>query len=615
MSDLQSGAPVRAGDLVRRGLAALGVETVYGAPLAGVPVVDVPAGVVGLFAEAHLLVARTRCAVHHGAGALTILDRRAAITPPGPPAGWASASPAMGSAAGLDPGTVEPGGGAEAGTREPEAGAVGSVGRAEAGTVGSGAGLLGGAESGTVEPGGGADPGAVGTVGGAESGAVAIDDDDALVGAWREVERRLRAGRGLVALRLGLDPERAVADRLPDRPDPVDRWVEPDPAVVDRLRGARAPVLLVGPGVAEPALVPGLHALAAAGSLGVLNTWGAKGVFDWRSRHHWATVGLQAHDLARGGLAEADVIVAAGLDPRETPGLDALGVAVVTLAPGALGPVAQLWGRPRLELAVPPLRAGLARVTQDGWRRTGAPLAPSQVTLAYGRATGTDGLVAADPGTAGYWVARTFATTGLGGAVVPARADAAGLAAACVAVARLRRPGRAALAVVDADPRAGPASLPIATPATSGIGGERGAASAAASGVGGSGVPALTTAGARGEAVATTATTGAGSDGGGRIRGSGRRRDGIGGRESIAPGEATASVVEAAARLGVAVPVERWCADGPALDATAHGERLGRALAGERPVTLDVATDAGQLAQMIEVAGEIVAWRPGSERS
>src|SRR4051794_34245217 len=96
-----------------------------------------------------------------------------------------------------------------------------------------------------------------------------------------------------------------------DRPvsdQPVsDRWQEPPDDVVAAVGAAAAPVVLAGPGVVYEGAVAGLHALAVAGSTGVLNTWGAKGVFDWRSRHHLATVGLQALDFERGGLAGADL--------------------------------------------------------------------------------------------------------------------------------------------------------------------------------------------------------------------------------------------------------------------------------------------------------------------
>jgi hypothetical protein len=87
-------------------------------------------------------------------------------------------------------------------------------------------------------------------------------------------------------------------------------------------------------------------------------------------------------------------------------------------------------------------------VTQEGWASAARPLAPSRVTLHYGEVFGSGGLVAADAGVAGYWVARTFSTTELGTAQVPAR-RADGLAVACALVARLRRPARPVLAAVD----------------------------------------------------------------------------------------------------------------------------------------------------------------------
>lgn len=234
-------------------------------------------------------------------------------------------------------------------------------------------------------------------------------------------------------------------------PPAAERWVEPDGEVVERLAAAHRPVVLAGPGVVAAGCVPGLHALAAAGSLGVLNTWGAKGIFHWRSRHHLATAGLQARDFELGGLADADLVLAVGLDPLEAPA--GLLPPLVTVPPGALGPLAERWSRPARAIEVPPLRSGLAAVTQDGWASTAVPLAPSLVTRHYG-GIGRGGLVAADPGRAGYWVARTFATTELGGVVVPAEADRAGFAAACALVARRRDPGRPVLAVADAVPEA-----------------------------------------------------------------------------------------------------------------------------------------------------------------
>jgi thiamine pyrophosphate-dependent acetolactate synthase large subunit-like protein len=361
--------------------------------------------------------------------------------------------------------------------------------------------------------------------------AATVDD---LLGALGPLAAARDGGR--VSLRVELDPAASMAwvstvelgAGLPGPAAPVDRWagVDGDGPLVRRVRGARAPVLLAGPGVVRGGgwAVPGLHALAAAANLGVLNTWGAKGVFDWRSRHHLATAGLQERDFELGGLAESDLVVASGIDPYEAPeGLWRRGPAL-EVEPSALGPLAEHWWRPHTPIAVPPLRAGLARVTQEGWAVERSPLPPSRVTLAYSRALGPGGLVAADPGVAGYWVARTFATTELGGVQVPGQADRHGFAVACATVARLRTPARPALAVVDA---------------------------------------------VRGE---------------------------------------VAEAMEVAARLGVAVPVEVWSGDGETLDAAGHLARLQELAHADRSTTVTLATDPGQLARMVEVAGEVVAW-------
>ena len=237
------------------------------------------------------------------------------------------------------------------------------------------------------------------------------------------------------------------AHLVSDAPGP-ERWIPLPEGVVDTLAAAERPIVLAGPGVVIGGAVPGMHALAAAGSLGVLNTWGAKGLFDWRSRHHLATAGLQALDFERGGLADADLILATGTDDLEMLA-DWRLAPVIELHPWALGPLAEVWGRPRAEIAVPPLRADLARVTQQGWSTTTAPLPPTKVTQHYSRVLGGGGLVAADPGIAGYWVARTFATTTLGGAQVPADGSRRGFAIAASIVARLLEPRRRVLAVVE----------------------------------------------------------------------------------------------------------------------------------------------------------------------
>jgi hypothetical protein len=269
-----------------------------------------------------------------------------------------------------------------------------------------------------------------------------------LVDAATEVRDTLvRHPESAVGLEVRVALAAPVATWAPAPGAAPDRWREPPAELVEQVRAAERPMVVAGPGVVTAGAVPGLQALAAAADLGVLNTWGAKGVFDWRSRHHWATVGLQADDLDRGGVADSDLVVLTGIDPDELD-LDALadllastGGAAVTVDPGMLAPLSEHWSRPAGGLEMPPLRDALAAVTQAGWARTHAPLAPTKVTAHYAEAVGGAGLVAAAPGRAGYWVARTFATTVLGGARVPARRQPRGLAVACAIVTGRPRPG------------------------------------------------------------------------------------------------------------------------------------------------------------------------------
>lgn len=218
----------------------------------------------------------------------------------------------------------------------------------------------------------------------------------------------------------------------------------------DVLRVARAPIVLAGPGVVQQDAVEPLRTFAAAGSLGVLNTWGAKGVFNWESPHHLATVGLQAADFALAGVHDADLVVAVGVDEREAPPGRWRRGHSVTMRPDDLDELADRWRRPSREIKVPELRIRLAAVTERGWEVATGRVWPSGVTRAYAGVLDPGGLVAADPGIAGFWVARTVPTRRPRTVIVPPAADRPGLAVACAIVARLREPGRPVLAVVDA---------------------------------------------------------------------------------------------------------------------------------------------------------------------
>jgi hypothetical protein len=238
------------------------------------------------------------------------------------------------------------------------------------------------------------------------------------------------------------------ANSSPVSTSPV-AWEEVDPNVVEEVAEAGRLAALVGPGVLRANAAASVRALAAAGDLGVLNTWGAKGIFDWHSRHHWATVGLQERDFELGGLQAADLTLVSGVDEQEAPCALWAKSPHRIVSPESLAALAESLGeRPRAKLEMPPLRTALATVTQRAWSSSAVPLAPSLVTRNYADVLGHRGLVAADAGTGGFWVARTFPTTRLGTALVPP-GRLPGWAAACVFVARLQAPLRPALGIVD----------------------------------------------------------------------------------------------------------------------------------------------------------------------
>ena len=171
-------------------------------------------------------------------------------------------------------------------------------------------------------------------------------------------------------------------------------------------------VVLAGPGVIEAGAVAELRAFAAAGDLGVANTWGAKGVFAWDSPHHLGTCGLQARDFELLGFGEADAIVTVGLDEKESPRSRVALAPLVDVAPGALGAAAGRMVRTGAPLPNE-LYPRLAAVAQPGYVDDKVPLHPARVVAELGAALPDGGFLAAEPGWAGLWVARTFPTPAL----------------------------------------------------------------------------------------------------------------------------------------------------------------------------------------------------------
>ena len=251
---------------------------------------------------------------------------------------------------------------------------------------------------------------------------------------------RLGAAASELSLEVDLDGHAPVGA------EPVD--LTPPRADREPLANVEGSVVaLVGPGVVRAGAIDGLHEFAAAAGIGVANTWGAKGVFPWDSPHHMGTAGLQERDFELLGLGEAALIVASGVDPDESPTEQFALAPVVAVTPDQLSSDLALHLRPTEAPSGPnPLYERLAAVAQPGYAADKVPLHPARAVADVRAALPAGGVVAADPGPAGLWVARTFPTTEPRSVVVPATA-ALGVAAGVALVASLRE--QPAVAVVN----------------------------------------------------------------------------------------------------------------------------------------------------------------------
>jgi hypothetical protein len=177
--------------------------------------------------------------------------------------------------------------------------------------------------------------------------------------------------------------------------------------------------ILVGPGVL--ANLAGVHDLADAVGVAVINTWGAKGTFRWDDPRHGGTAGLQEHDFTLAGLADVDVLVTSGLDPAEVTRSPWEGQAEVVDVPvDRLGSFAASWPHAPFEPARPRLYTALAAVVQPLYAD---PASPAARLHAMSTSLAPGAMVFASPGRLGFWVARTWSTTIPGSVVVPASTE------------------------------------------------------------------------------------------------------------------------------------------------------------------------------------------------
>ena len=247
---------------------------------------------------------------------------------------------------------------------------------------------------------------------------------------------------GVTALHLDLDMGASVSADLMAGPR-----VEPQPVLtLDSSMATLNVVAVVGPGVVRSFAVEELSEMARKGGIGILNTWGAKGVERWDSPFHFGTAGLQERDFELAGLAEADVLITSGLDPDESP-VDALGSWVVQdVDPRERAALCHRWPPSRTPPVRPALYDSIAAVVVPRYESDRVPLSGPRAALHLSGALPERGVVVADPGPAGFWIARTFPTSHPGSVCVPATGGP-GFAAAAAIVCRIE--GRPCLAVAD----------------------------------------------------------------------------------------------------------------------------------------------------------------------
>ena len=161
-------------------------------------------------------------------------------------------------------------------------------------------------------------------------------------------------------------------------------------------------------------------------------------MFAWDDPRHHGTAGLQARDFDLAGLGDVEVLLTSGLDPAEVTSAPWQGRAeVVDVAPAALATAAGELDLPPGSLDRPALYTELAAVCGPLYERAGS--APGRAA-ALAAALPAGGVVVAEPGLVGFWVARTFPTSVPGSVVVPARG---GRAAAWEAATEAATAGRA----------------------------------------------------------------------------------------------------------------------------------------------------------------------------
>jgi hypothetical protein len=247
---------------------------------------------------------------------------------------------------------------------------------------------------------------------------------------------------GTLALHLDLDLNELVPEGLAPT-----RQVERVPVLTfDPSLAALNMLVLAGPGVIRANALDGVRDFARSSGSGIVTSWGAKGVERWDSPFHFGTFGLQQRDAECTGIAQAEILILSGIDPQEIPLHLLDGFVTQEVRPSQLHALTAGWPPSQSLPQRPPAYEQLRSVITPLYESEVVPLTAPRAALHMAGLLPEGGTVVADPGAAGFWLARSFPTSYPGNICIPA-SFTPGFAAAAALVCSLE--GRPYFAVSD----------------------------------------------------------------------------------------------------------------------------------------------------------------------
>lgn len=233
-------------------------------------------------------------------------------------------------------------------------------------------------------------------------------------------------------------PEDVAEEETKGVPLRVNVPVDPAPSeaqvgrAVEVLEGARAPVVLAGPGVARDDAMDALVRFSERLSLPVATTFLGKGVFPDDHPNALGTIGFMVRDYANFGFDEADVVVAVGYDlveyapERWNPARDksivhihrtvaevdeayTLEVGVQGDIGASLDAIAEAASGNRRDRE-PPGERLVREELRSGAGDDAFPVRPQRIVHDVREALGREDIVLCDTGAVKIWMARLFPT-------------------------------------------------------------------------------------------------------------------------------------------------------------------------------------------------------------